>query len=224
MKKTIFTLNVNSYSPEITTLTYPLIHKYAEKIGADFYVISKRKYPDMPVTYEKLQIYDLAREMGNDWNIYLDSDTLVHPDTVDFTSLISKDTVMHNGADMASIRWRYDNVFLRDGRDIGSCNWMAIASDWCLDLWSPLDIPLQEALNNIFPTANELQTNITKEHLIDDYTLSRNIARYGLKFITAKDVMKQKGIEAANFFWHQYTLPTDEKVVEIRKIIKAWGI
>jgi hypothetical protein len=224
MKKTIYTLNVDNYAPDICALTYPFIAKYADKIGADFHVISERKFPDMPVTYEKLQVKELAEKAGNDWNIYIDSDALVHPDTIDFTSLIHKDTVMHNGADMANIRWRYDNVFLRDGRNIGSCNWLAIASDWCLDLWSPLDISLQQALDNIYPTSNEVQTGITKEHLIDDYTLSRNIARYGLKFTTAQDLMKVKGIEQANFFWHQYTVPSDEKVVEIRKLIKAWGL
>lgn len=68
-KKTVFTLNVDGYAPEITALTYPLIEAYAEKIGADFHIISERKFPEWPVTYEKLQIFELAREMGNDWNI-----------------------------------------------------------------------------------------------------------------------------------------------------------
>jgi hypothetical protein len=224
MKKTIYTLNVDNYAPDICALTYPFIDKYAKKIGADFHVINERKYPDMPVTYEKLQVKELAEKAGNDWSIYIDSDTLVHPDTIDFTCHIHKDTVMHNGSDMANIRWRYDEVFLRDGRDIGSCNWLAIASDWCLDLWSPLDITLDQALDNIHPISIELANGITKEHLIDDYTLSRNIAKYGLKFITALDLMRQKGIESASFFWHQYTVPADEKVVEIRKNIKLWGL
>lgn len=223
IKKTVFTLSVDNYSPQITELTYPLIKQYADKIGAEFYVISERKYPDMPVTYEKLQIYDLGREMGNDWNIFFDSDTLVHPETIDFTTQIDKSTVMHNGWDMASVRWKYDNTFLRDGRNIGSCNWCAIASDWCLDLWHPLDISYEEALDNIYPTPLELKSGITREHLIDDYTLSRNIARFGLKFKSISDLLKERGLEGSSFFWHQYTIPVEEKVISLKKVIKDWG-
>src|SRR5882672_8362849 len=144
MKKTIFTLNVDGYSSEITELTYPLIKQYANKIGADFHIIKTRKYPEYPAVYEKMQIYDLGREMQNDWNIYIDSDALVHPDMFDVTEFLSKDTVCHNGTDMANNRWRYDRYFQRDKRHIGSCNWFTIASDWCLDLWHPLDIAYKE--------------------------------------------------------------------------------
>jgi hypothetical protein len=122
IKKTIFTLNVDDYDPDITAITYPLIKKYAHKIRADFHTITERKSPDRPPVYEKLQIYDLAREMDLDWAIYLDSDALVHPDMFDITEFIGKDTVCHNGSDMANNRWRYDNYFRRDGRHIGSCN------------------------------------------------------------------------------------------------------
>lgn len=121
LKKTIFTLNIDGYAPEITEISYPLMKHYAEKIGADFYVIKDRKYPGYPPVYEKLQIYELAQEMRNDWNIYIDSDALIHPDLMDLTNHISKDTVAHNGHDTADNRWRYDRFFHRDGRHIGSC-------------------------------------------------------------------------------------------------------
>lgn len=224
IKKTVFTLNVDNYAPHICELTYPLIKRYADKIGADFVIITDRCYPHMPPVYEKLQIREIASVMGNDWNIYFDSDALIHPETVDFTTLIHKDTVLHNGSDFASVRWKYDQYFLRDGRNIGSCNWCTIASDWCLDLWQPLDITLDEAIENIYPIPNELNNGITREHLIDDYTLSRNIAKYGLKFNTIMNLMKEKGLDIANFFWHQYTIPIDEKVVEMRKVIASWGV
>jgi len=211
MKKVIFTLNVDNYAPEITALTYPLIERYAEKIGASVHQITERKHPDRPPVYEKMQIYDLAKKFQSDWNIYIDSDTLVHPDMFDPTEFIHKDTVMHNGNDMANNRWRYDNYFRRDGRHIGSCNWFAVASDWCLDLWHPLDIPYEEALPNIFPTQIELNTGITKEHLIDDYTLSRNIAKFGLKFTTVLKMMETLG-DNGNYLWHQYVHTTDEKI------------
>lgn len=222
IKKVVYTLNVDNYAPEITRITYPYIERYASKIGAEFKIITDRKYPDMPPVYEKLQIHELGRE--NDWNIYIDSDALVHPETLDWTVFLKKDTVAHNGADFAPIRWYYDEYFLRDGRHIGSCNWMTIASDWCLDLWTPLDIPLEEALKNIRPVVGEINTVITPEHLIDDYTLSRNIARFGLKFRTLIDIQKEIGLENANFFWHAYTLPIKEKVIQLKDMIKRWEI
>lgn len=225
MKKTLFTLNVDGYSPEITDMTYPLLKYYANKIGADFYVISERKYRDWPVTYEKLQIYDLAQEMKNDWNIYIDSDAIIHPETLDWTVFLNKDTVAHNGNDFANIRWRYDKYFLRDGRHFGSCNWITIASDWCIDLWKPIDdMTPQEVISNIFPVVEELNTVITPEHLVDDYVLSRNIAKFGLKTKIFNDIIKDIGMKDANFHWHLYTDPTAVKVQKMKELLNAWKI
>jgi hypothetical protein len=223
IKKTVFTLNVDGYAPEITDLTYPLIKKWTNKIEADFYVISERKYPDKPPVYEKMQIYNLGMDMKNDWNIYVDSDTLVHPDTIDITHFLKKDTVCHNGNDIASNRWRYNDFFLRDGRNIGSCNWFSVASDWCIDLWHPLDISYEEALENIFPITSELNTNITRDHLIDDYMLSRNIARFGLKFTTVLEIMEKMG-DTGYYFWHQYTFGIEEKVRRMKEVLRTWGV
>ena len=155
IKKTIFTLAVDNFSEEITAMTFPLMEAYAQRIGADFHVIRERRFKDWPVTYEKLQVFRLAQEMANDWNIFFDADTLIHPETLDWTLFLPKDTVVHNGMDMAAIRWDYDRYFWRVGRHIGSCNWCAIASDWCVDLWTPLDIPLEEALRRIHPRVVE---------------------------------------------------------------------
>ena len=163
--------------------------------------------------------------MGNDWNIYIDSDVLIHPETIDFTNHLSKDMVAHNGADMAGIRWKYDRFFLRDGRNIGSCNWSTIASDWCIDLWKPLDdLTFEEALKNIYPTVEEINTLIKPEHLIDDYTLSRNIAKYGLKFTTFGQILKDVGLPDANFFWHLYRISVEEKVKKMKEVIKGWKL
>lgn len=225
IKKTIFTLNVNGYSPEIVAITYPFIKRWAKKIDAEFFEIKERKFPTFPPVYEKLQIYELAQTMENDWNIYVDADALVHPETIDFTNHLSKDTVAHNGADMAGIRWKYDRFFRRDGRNIGSCNWMTVASDLCVDLWHPLDdLSFEEAIANISPVVGEINTIITADHLIDDYTLSRNIAKYGLKFTTFGQILKDVGLPNANFFWHQYTISVDEKVKEMKRILTEWKI
>jgi len=203
----------------------PVTQNFCDKIGADFFEIKDRKYPEFAPVYEKLQIFELGQEMKNDWNIFIDADTLVHPDCFDFTTQMKKDTVAHNGKDFAPIRWKMDRYFLRDGRNIGSCNWFAVASDWCIDLWHPLDdITREEAIANINPTAKELGTIIEASHLIDDYTLSRNIAKYGLKHTTLRDIFQPYGFQDGNFFWHQYTIPIEQKVQEMKKVLKVWGI
>jgi hypothetical protein len=227
VKKAIFTLNIDNYAPEITELTYPLLRAYASKIGAEFVVINRRKFLDYPVVYEKLQIYELAQEMGNEWNIYIDSDALIHPDLMDFTVILPRDTVAHHGSDFASIRWRYDRFFRRDGRHIGSGNWFAIASDWCVELWKPLDdLTIAEAVDNIFPTVDERVSGvINKDHLIDDYTLSRNIAKYGLKFASIRKLLDSLGFPGGGpFFWHQYLLPIEQKVIGIKKQLADWRL
>jgi len=224
IKKTVFTLNVNGYAPQITELTYPLLRYWANKIGADFHIITERKFPDWPVTYEKLQIFELSQLMGNDWNIFIDSDAVIHPETIDWTLFLPGDTVSHNGSDMANIRWRSDKYFIRDGRHWGSCNWFTIASDLCTDIWRPLEMTPEEAISNIFPTVNELNTVITPEHLVDDYALSHNIARFGLKAKTLMQIQKEIGMEAANFHWHVYTETIDKKVELINKVLEDWKI
>lgn len=224
MKKTLFTLNIDNYCPEITAFTYPLLKRYAEKIDAEFYVIKERKFPDFPVTYEKLQIHKLGKEMKNDWNLYIDSDALVHPDFFDPTEHFTKDFVLHNGSDFAPNRWKIDNVFRKDGRWIGSCNWFTIASDWCLDLWHPLeDITLQQALDNIYPTVPEQRTVITKEHLIDDYVLSRNIAKYGFHFSSLCQLLT-KVDPKGEYLWHEYCFTIPDKIAIMKEVIKKWGL
>ena len=233
MKKTIFTLNIDNYCPNICEITYPLIKRYAKKIGADFHIINKRKFSkDFPVTFEKFQVYELSKQMGNDWNIFLDSDTVVHPEAIDWTNFLNKDTILFNGIDMGAVRWRYDNNFLRDGRNIGACTWNVTWSDMCQDLWKPLaENEARFAIeNNIFPTVHEINTVITKDHLIDDYTLSRNIAKYGLKVNTVEDSHIGEGLKKkiklpdANFYWHIYTETVEQKIVLMKKLIEDWKI
>lgn len=227
IKKAIFTLNIDNYAPEVTELTYPLIKAYADKIKAEFVIINERKFPDYPVVYEKFQIYELAQKMNNNWNIYIDSDALIHPDLMDFTVVLPRDTVAHHGSDFAPIRWRYDRFFMRDNRHIGSGNWFTIGSDWCIELWKPLDdITAQEAIANIFPTVGERASNVIHaDHLIDDYTCSRNIAKYGLKFSTIRKLMDQYGIPGGGpFFWHHYLVPIEAKVEGMKRQLREWKV
>jgi hypothetical protein len=222
VRKTLWTLNIDDYAPDLTAWTYPLMRKYAAKIDADFRIITERRFPDWPVVYEKLQIHELGR--GNDWNIYIDSDALIHPDFFDVTEFLPRDTVMHNGRDLASNRWRYDDYFRRDGRHIGSCNWFTVASSWCLDLWEPLEMSFAEAVENITLSHGEVVSDVMdRGHLIDDYTLSRNIAKYGLKFQTLIE-MKQGLQDNGEYLWHIYTDPLPKKIVKTFAALVNWNI
>jgi len=225
-KKTLYTLVVDNYAPGITRLTLPLMQRYAEKIGAELFVIRERKFPEWPVVFEKLQIHELGRLHENDWNIFFDADALVHPETIDFIPMLGgKQFVAHNGNDYAAVRWRYDEYFRRDGRNIGSCNWCTFGSDWNLDLWRPPDdLTPAEAISNIFPTVNELATIITPDHLVDDYVLSRNIAKYGLHFTTLIETLDKSQLKDSNFFWHIYTESVEKKVEAMKRILVAWQI
>ncbi len=186
-------------------------------------MITERKFPDWPITYEKMQIYELAKEIGSDWFIYIDSDALIHPEFLDMTNHLTEDTVACYGRDCADVRWKIDNYFVRDGRFIGWGNWFAVASYLCLDLWHPLDISLAEAVGNITPTLDEVAHGVTAEHLIDDYTLSRNVARYGLKFKTFKQIWMENGITNP-LVQHEYTKTTSEQVKSHMKLILDWNV
>lgn len=226
VKKVIYLLNVTTddnpegYQPRVRRLTYPLIERYAKKIGADVIEIRSRQFPEFPITYEKLQIHQISQQIQAEWNIYIDVDAMVNPELFDVTVMLPKDTVCHNGRDMANMRWKYDKYFLRDGRHFGSCNWFTVASDWCVDLWKPLDdITCEQALANINITTDEYNSrNCKTEHLIDDYSLSRNIAKYGLKATTMMEVCAklgytdQAGRGVNPYLWHIYTKTEEEKL------------
>lgn len=226
-RKTIYTLNVGDYEPRIRELTYPLIHAWADKIGADFVQITERKRPNWAVTIEKFQVAELAKERGDEWSLFIDADTLINPEMFDITEHLDRDTVAHNGKDMAGIRWTYDNYFRRDGRNIGSCTWFVIASSWTVeDLWRLPELTPEEALKNIHITIQEHNGgHCQAEHLIDDYTLSRNIARFGLKFDTISEVCGRLGWKQPDgrgfspFLWHKYSMPNDQKVHEMLGIL-----
>jgi hypothetical protein len=227
MRKTLYTLAIGDYPKEVTDLTFPWLKRYAYKCGADFQVITERKFPKWGITYEKHQIFKLGAK--NDWNIFVDADALIHPDLFDITAICSRNHVCFTGQDMSAMRFKPDKYFQRDGRYIGACSWFVVSSDLTHDLWKPLDdLDPEEAYQQIFPTRMEqISVGITPAKLIEDYSLSRNIARYGLKHTTIEGPggLKEKfGRQNDAYYWHQYTIGIDEKVLQMNQVIKAWGL
>lgn len=64
---------------EIAHHTHPSLKTYADRIGADFLVLNKRKYPDVSCCYEKLQVTDLLRRYKR--ICWIDTDAIVRSTT-----------------------------------------------------------------------------------------------------------------------------------------------
>lgn len=197
--KTIFQLDIDNYLPEVTAVTYPRVEQYAEKIGADVVRITKRKYPDYPISYEKFQIYDLA---SSEWNLFFDSDFLIHQEMFDLTEYVPKERVFINNDNLAVGRYAPDNYFRRDGRNTSVSTHMVMVSDWCMDAWKPTDLTREQVAANIYELPREKFTGDTSWRM-DDYIFSRNIARYGLAIENVHSVYKRLfGHSNLEYYYH----------------------
>jgi hypothetical protein len=166
MKKRLYTVCVDNYFPELMEYTLPNLKSYADRIGAEFVVIKERQFPDFPPTYEKLQI----RGEDSDWTILVDADTMLHPQTPDLTMVLPPDYVGSYMQFDASLLFEPDEYFFRDGRRIGVATNLVVAHRACRDLWTPLEFGWDIA-----------KTKTKREFIIDEYCISRNVARFGLK-------------------------------------------
>jgi hypothetical protein len=86
------------------------------------------------------------------------------------------------------------------------------------------DLTPEEAYSNIFPVVGEVRSGYEPWRLIEDYVFSRNIAKYGLKFTSFQDVMKENPKMQGEYFWHMYAAPVEEKVISMKKLLKQWKL
>jgi len=89
----------------------------------------------MPITSEKLQVYNLGKL--SDWNCICDADLMLRPDFVDPTSWSQHNIVRSSYHFKASEKFVYNKYFERDGRDIGLSGGFIITHRICHDLWEP---------------------------------------------------------------------------------------
>jgi hypothetical protein len=167
MKNCLWTVCVDNYAPSITRYSLPILEAYANKIGADFRVIQERKFPEVPAPYEKLQVFELGNQY--EYNIIVDADLLIDPSAPDLTRRVP---VGHLGYYMgfdASLLFQADPFFLRDGRRLGISTNFLIVHQWAHDALQPDPTPL------------EILARTKRQFIADEYTVSRNVARYGLK-------------------------------------------
>ena len=212
MKTAIWVLNINNYWPELCEITLPTLKWYAKKLDADFNLITERKYDGFPITYEKVQVHELGKEYQ--WNILLDADFLIHPLCPDMRNFIPIDTVGASHG-YASNSWldTDDIYFSRDGRNQGLATGLIMTSDLTHDLWEPLDMSLEEAL-----------TKVKRKHILDEYCLSRNLAKYGLKYMGI--FQQHPSIRETNLIHLGCEEKTDEEkaktIQRAKEIVESW--
>lgn len=171
--KKVFVLNINNYMPELCAITMPTINRYAEKIGVKLEIVSDRKYPEWPVTYEKMQLYDLAKEL--EWAILIDADTVILKDMPDVTNISNNIIGIHMAYDSDKILpSNYD--FIQDRRNVGVATNFMVVPHACHEIWTPSD----EGVENVL---RRLRCHGTQPHIIDEYCISTNLARYKYDFI-----------------------------------------
>lgn len=232
MKKLIVTMCMNNWEPEITSQTYPLMKFHAKKIGADFLILDERKFPNLPLQCERFQIYDLVDDY--DWIIQLDADLLMHPDMPDVTEFITKETVLVSTWDWCTKRFRMDEYFRRDARHISIPGFFTVTSDWHKDFWRlPEDLSIEQCIERTTPVLHEFAgRRMGSDHIVYDFILSRNVARYGLKVESLQNLfnkcsqpgrMQLGGIE--DFIMHNSYLPLEHKKLHIAQVLeKHWKI
>lgn len=173
MKKIIHVVYINDYFPELWRITLPTIKQYAYKTNSELNIITKRKFPNWHINYEKFQVYEDGKHA--DCNFLLDCDILIHSQFPDFsTNITFPNHIAFNDNYHASTKFNIkDNIyFQRDGRDVGIASNAVISFKSTHDVWEPLSITPEEGRKITF----------VREGDIDEYCLSLNMAKYGLKY------------------------------------------
>lgn len=180
MKKCcVHVLDIGNYFPELKELTLLTIERFCEKINASLNIIKERKFHDWPMLTEKLQIYEDG--FHYDQNILLDLDILIHPDCYDpFENNIPETYCSFKDNYYANTQLNTNDLyFKRDGRNIGISGCAVFTTKYTHDLWEfPEDLTKEVLLDNI----------LQERKIVDEYIMSRNFAKYGLKYIEPYNV------------------------------------
>ena len=220
MKKLIHVVYIKDFFPELFALTYPTIRSYAERNGYMINMITERKFPDYPINYEKMQVYEDGKDA--DVNILCDADMLIHPEFPEVTEFLKRDSIAFN--DNYNISWKYhvDRIryFMRDGRDVGIATNFVVSSDWTHDVWEPLSLS-QKDIEDLAKKENTDTGGADGRgwgHYADEFALSYNMAKYGLKYtgVTWEDWMRP-------WLVHTGTGDKNEALQIARQTLEKWS-
>ena len=220
MRKLIHVVNINNFFPELFALTSPTIRSYAERNGYMINMITERKFPDYPINYEKMQVYEDGKDA--EVNILCDADMLIHPEFPDVTTFLQRNSIAFN--DNYNISWKYhvDRIryFMRDGRDVGIATNFVVSSDWTHDVWEPLSLS-QKDIEDLAKKENTDAGGADGRgwgHYADEFALSYNMAKYGLKYtgVTWEDWMRP-------FLIHTGTGDKNEALQIAKQTLEEWS-
>ena len=220
MRKLLHVVNINNFFPELFALTSPTIRSYAERNGYMINMITERKFPDYPINYEKMQVYEDGKDA--EVNILCDADMLIHPQFPDVTTFLQRDSIAFN--DNYNISWKYhvDRIryFMRDGRDVGIATNFVVSSDWTHDVWKPLSLS-QKDIEDLAKKENTDGGGVEGRgwgHYADEFALSYNMAKYGLKYtgVTWEDWMRP-------WLIHTGTGDKNEALQIARQTLEEWS-
>ena len=212
MKKVVIVTKVNNYRPDLCEYTIPNLSAYAQRIGADFIKITDRKFPAWHPAYEKLQAYEIAADY--DKTLLIDADIALHPNLPDLTEPLA----MHNSGSWMQYPitsptltlWdtKSDPYFLRDGRNIGVVSSLVGCTRLTRDIFKPLP---KDA------NPEEIQGRLYRVAIVDEYTMSLNVAKYGLKHVGIWGTMQ-------GIFHAEVTTKKDRTDIErLKQIIQEWN-
>jgi hypothetical protein len=191
-KHIVCTLDIN-YAKEVTEITLPAMEQYAANIGAEFLVLSERKYPDLPITQEKFQLYDLDA----DHITFLDVDALVNSKAIDFSEMFSDVLVIAEWLDAEDFtlesppgksKFRVHSAFL----SFSDANRFIVEPD-------------PEPLKHVSCVLGD-----NKEWHLDEYIMSLNVLRRGADILDLK-------LDFPNTIAHDGNYLTIEQKVEFLK-------
>jgi len=170
----VHVIDIGNYFPELKSLTLPTIERYCKKIGSDLNIIKERKFNEWPLLTEKLQVYEDGKNY--DFNMLLDLDVLIHPDCYNpFLKNIPETYCSFKDNYYASNQLDVNDIyFKRDGRNVGISGCAVFTTKYTHDLWKfPIELSMEDILCKIKQ----------ERKIVDEYIMSRNLAKYSLKYI-----------------------------------------
>lgn len=161
----VCTLDID-YPEVVTNITLSSMKEYSKNIGAEFLILSDRKFPNLPITQEKFQLYDLDA----DHITFMDVDALINPAAPDFSKIAPDEIVIAEILDASD--FSYDSIPGREKFRIHSAF-------------------LSFARENRFvvePSVNPLQftefiLGENKECHLDEFIMSLNVLKRGADLI-----------------------------------------
>ena len=146
-KRCVHVVATLDYAPDLCAMTLPRIQAYAKKIGADFNRITERRFPDYPINYERMQIYQLGKEY--DWNFNIDADILLGSSLLDVTTRLRPENVgtamLFKLSDAFPIAG--NPVFENAKQDVGIVDMFNLTTKLTHELWRPLPGPFEQYRN-----------------------------------------------------------------------------